>query len=270
MVSCTNQSTESNASLGKYHTADDALQFDEELEMEPPQTAEPPAPPQSTLEKGSKIIKNGFMNFEVDKLEKAKSKVDTIVKSIGGYYENEQFTSYGNRNSYTLRLRIPNAKFDSIINEIESDIGDMKSKNVTAKDVTEEFVDLNIRLENNLAYLSQYKEILRKAKSVKEILEVQEKIRRIEEEINSKKGRLKFLEDKVSYSTLNLEITELISKSDTNKPSFGGRLASAFNSGVQGFLSFVVGLVSLWPFVVIGLLVFLGRKRILNVFIRKK
>jgi len=265
IVSCQNESDLSNSNLGKFYAGDDAIAVSEEIDMEPPMNSTPPSPPiEFKLEKGSKIIKNGFMKFEVDNLESAKSKVDTLLKNINGYYENEQYNSYGNRTSYSLQLRIPNSKFDSTISVIENAIGDMKSKNIKAKDVTEEYVDLNIRLENNLAYLNQYKEILRKAKSVKEILEVQEKIRRIEEEINSKKGRIKYLDDKVKYSSLNLEITELITREISNKPNFGRRLINAFNNGVQVFLSFIVGLVNLWPFLLLIIFIFIGRKSLMD------
>jgi len=269
LMGCGHDSSESNLEMGKYHTPDNALALEEEIEMEAPRTTERLAPSEFSLEKGSKIIKNGSMNFEVTKLEVAKNKVDEILKRYDGYYENEQYNAYGNRISYALQLRIPNTNFDSLIYIIEKGIGEMKSKNIRAKDVTEEYVDLNIRLENNNAYLNQYKEILTKAKSIKEILEVREKIRRIEEEINSKKGRLKFLDDKVKYSTLNLEISELLTAEISKKPKFGIRLAHAFNNGVQSFLSFFIGLVSLWPFVILLMLLFVGRKPILNMLSRK-
>jgi len=264
LVSCDKLSIESASNFGKNGVFEGALEFEDEFEI--PRTSKPPStpPPPFTLEKGSKIIRNGFMKFEVNRLEKAKSKIDTILQSTTGYYENEQFESYGNRASYSLQLRIPNTKFDSILYVIEKGVGELKSKHVTAEDVTEEYVDLNIRLENNLAYLKQYKEILLKTKSVKEILEVQEKIRRIEEEIESKKGRLKYLDDKVKYSTLNLEITELIAGEISSNPNFGRRIINAFNNGVQGFLSFIIGIVNLWPFVMVGILIFLGRKPIMR------
>lgn len=276
ILSCQNPMSESKPTMGKYNTPDDALTYDEEIEMEPPRTGEPPPPPpiieevpdeeieEHFFEKGSKIIKNGHMNFEVDKLEIAKVKIDTFLSGCHGYYESEQYNSYGNRISYSLRLRIPNTKFDSLVNLLEQGVGNLKSKNVTATDVTEEYVDLSIRLDNNLAYLKQYKEILIRAKSVKEILEVQDKIRRIEEEIDSKKGRLKFLDDKVKYSTLQLELSELITTEISNKPNFGRRIVNAFNNGVQGFLSFIVGLVNQWPFLILIFLIFLGRKPILD------
>lgn len=269
MISCHSESEQSRQQMGKHHIPDDAIMLDEEIEIEPPQTTSSPSP-EVELEKGSKIIKNGSMQFEVDELESAKSKVDSILTLCNGYYENEQYNSYGNRISYSLQLRIPNIKFDSLIRVIENGVGELKSKNINAKDVTEEFVDLNIRLENNLAYLNQYKEILRKAKSVKEILEVQEKIRRIEAEINSKKGRIKYLNDKVKYSTLSLQLTQLTTTEVASGPSFVIRIADAFNNGVQIFLSFLVGLVSFWPFLILLGLAIFGRKSILKLIRKQK
>lgn len=264
LVSCHDQSTESDLQVGIHEVSAYSLTIDEELEIEPPRSAEPSAPSEFSLEKGSKIIKNGSMILEVTELEKAKNKVDIILQNCKGYYENEQFNSYGNKMSYSLRLRVPSSKFDSVISVIESGIGDLKSKNIKAKDVTEEYVDLNIRLENNFAYLKQYKAILKKAKSVKEILEVQEKIRRIEEEINSKKGRLKYLDDQVKYSTLNLEVSELIASNIAQRSNFGRRLTNAFNNGIQGFLSFIIGMVNLWPFVILFIILIIFRKPIVH------
>jgi hypothetical protein len=204
------------------------------------------------------------MKFEVIKLNEVKADIDSIVKTFGGYYENEKYNAYQNRISYNLIIRMPSEKFDSTIVELESGIGKLVNKKISAEDVTEEYVDLNIRLNNNLAYLKQYKAILAKAKTIKEILEVQKKIRRIEEEIESKKGRLKYLDNKTSFSTLNLEITELASGDFSNKPKFGNRIVNAFNNGIRHFGNFLVFLISIWPFILGIALLYYGRKPLLN------
>ncbi len=262
LVCCQHNSMDNYGDLGKHFGAEDALIY-EEAEIEPPRSAEPPLP-EDMIEKGSKIIKRGNMKFEVKELDVAKYKIDLVLENCRGYYENEHYSSFGDRTTYSLQLRIPNSKFDSLIHVIEKGVGQLVSKNITADDVTEEYTDLNIRLNNNLAYLKQYKIILQKAKSVKEILEVQEKIRRIEEEIESKKGRINYLDDKVKYSTLNLEISELIISEIAGAPTFTRRLLNAFNNGAYGFLSLIVGLVSLWPLLILTFLLVIARKPILR------
>lgn len=257
-------SLEARKNMGDSSYADQAT----EEKMESPRTAEPPPPPETELEKGSKIIKNGNLTFEVDDLKKSKSTVDSILKKLNGYYENEQFSSYGNRNNYSLKIRIPNSKFDTLVFLLENGKGKLLDKNISAKDVTEEYVDLNIRLKNNLAYLNQYKEILKKAKTIKEILEVQEKIRKIEEEIDSKKGRIKFLDDKVQFSTILLELSEYVELEESGN-SFLDKIKSAFQNGFQLLLNIIIGLVNLWPFLLLIVLISLMRKNIFSFFKRK-
>ncbi len=265
---CQDTISESNIGLGKQYTPDDALIYDEELELEPPRIAIPPPPPMVeevseegyAYGKGSKIVKSGRMKFKVHELDSVKGRVDSILKIYHGYYENEQFNTNGNSNSFVLKIRIPNVYFDSIILLFENGIGKLESKYLRTIDVTEEFVDLNIRLDNKLAYLNQYKQILQKAKSVKDILEIQEKIRRIEEEIDSNNGRLKYLNDKVKYSTLDLEISNRVSSKVASKPSFASRITSAFYNGFQGFFNIIIKLVGVWPFVLFMILLFLVRR----------
>ena len=257
-----------NHDSSKFHDLSGLISYDEES-IAPPMTSEPPAPPSFSLEKGSKIIKRGNMDIKVEKLELAKQRVDSILKYSNGYYENEQYISYGNSISYELIVSIPNTKFDSLIYQMQNGIGELLSKNITAKDVTEEYVDLNIRLENNLAYLNQYKQILKKAKSVKEILEVQEKIRNIEEEIENKKGRLKFLDDKVLFSTLSLDLTQQI-EVKAKRSNFSERISKAFKNGGSSFLSFIVGLVNLWPFILLIIILLFVRKPLWNKIRGKK
>jgi len=261
LFACQGQQPTEESSMGKYHTPDDALYLDEEIEMEPPRSAENSSE-DIELEKGSKIIKVGHLGFEVSNLERVKAQVDSLVNDAKGYLENEQFSSSYNRNSYTLRIRVPNDQFDSLIDRLEKGAGKLTSKSINSRDVTEEFVDINLRLKNKLSYLEQYQTILKKARTIKEILEVQEKIRRIEEEIESKKGRLKYLQDKVQYSTVNLELSELISTEISNRPSYLKRFGNAFVSGVHSFLDFAIGMVSLWPFMILIVFLWIGVRTI--------
>ncbi len=267
VYSCQNiVSEERSSSVGEYQISSDELSYEDEIEVEPPRTAEPQPPVDIALTKGSKVIKIGNMDFEVSKLEVAKRKIDALLDSVNGYYENELYRSFGNRISYVLKARIPTERFDELINVLESGVGELKSKSISRKDVTGEFVDVNVRLENNLAYLKQFQSILLKAKSIKEILEVQEKIRRIEEEIESKKGRLKYLNENVKYSTLNMEISELISRKKSSSQSFGHRIVKSFENGIQGFLNFIIGIVNFWPFLLLIVFLYFGRRPVLNSF----
>jgi len=236
----------------------------EEMEIEPPRSSAPQNPKLQTLDKGSKIMKEGNMAFEVTKIEKAKLGIDEILRTHNGYYEQEQYNAYGNRNTYSLILRVPNSNFDNLIDDIESGSGQLIQKNIRAKDVSEEYIDLNIRLDNTLVYLNRYKDLVKQMSKKTEIVEMQEKIRRIESEIESKKGRLRFLEDRVQYSRVSIELSELVITNIASRPSFGKQLINALSNGAVMLSGLILGLVNFWPFVLLFVIGFVGRKSLLK------
>jgi len=216
-----------------------------------------------------KIIKDGRLGIKVTELEKAKSRIDTMVKNNGGYYANENFNNTDYEASYNLRVRIPTDKFEKFIAEVESGDGEILYKQVDARDVTDQFIDLETRLQTKRNYLTRYRELLKQAKSVKEILEIEEKIRGLEEEIESTTGRLKYLGDLVDYSSLDLMISKRKDFKYTpgERDKFTERLKQSLSKGWIGFVDFLLLLIRIWPFWIIAAVLFYFWKRFKN---RKK
>lgn len=212
---------------------------------------------------GKKIIKDGRINIKVSQLEETKLRVDSLVIRYEGYYSNESLSNNDYESAYNLQIRIPSPNFENFIEEIESGEGEVMFKNIDARDVTEEFIDLETRLANKRDYLKKYNELLKQAKGVKDILEIEEKSRVIEEEIESAEGRLKYLSNQVAFSTLDLSITKekgYVYRS-RNKNDFGERLKYSLSNGWFGFVDFLLFLLGLWPFLLlIALLVPLWKR----------
>lgn len=213
-----------------------------------------------------KIIKDGRLGIKVTEVEKAKSRIDSLVKNNGGYYANETFNNTDYEASYNLRIRIPTDKFEKFIAEVESGDGEILYKQIDARDVTDQFIDLETRLETKRNYLARYRELLEKAKSVKEILEIEEKIRGLEEEIESTTGRLKYLGDLVDYSSLDLMISKRKEFKYTpgERDKFTERLKQSLSKGWIGFVDFLLFLIRIWPFWIIAGILFYFWKRFRN------
>lgn len=210
-----------------------------------------------------KIIKDGDISIRVNDLDKAKHTIDQAVKINNSYYETEDFQNNGNRISYELKIRIPSEHFEKLLNSIESGNGEITAKNIRARDVTEEYVDLSTRLNNKKLYLKKYNDLLTKAKSVKDIIEIQENIRNLQEELESTEGRLKYLNDQISYSTLNINIYK--DKEYTFKPkkqdSFIERLKTSINNGWSKVIDFTLLLIQNWALVIlsVGIIIIIRR-----------
>ena len=196
-----------------------------------------------------KIIKDGRMGIRVDELEKTKTRTDSLIKANGGYYANENYTNNDYESAFQLKIRIPNTNFEKLISALETGEGEILYKEIDARDVTEEFIDLGIRLENKKNYLARYNEILKQARSIKEILDVEEKMRGLEEEIESAEGRLRYLSDQVAFSTLDLNITKRkeFRYNPDKRDSFFQRLKQSLSKGWFGFLDFLLFMIRVWP-----------------------
>lgn len=210
-----------------------------------------------------KIIKDGRMGLKVTDLEKTKTRIDTLVRNFGGYYANENFSNTDWESSFNLKIRLPFSNFEKFIAVIESGIGEVQYKGIDARDVTDQFIDLETRLENKRNYLARYNDLLKQAKSVKEILEIEEKIRVLEEEIDSVTGRLKYLSDLVDYSTLDLTITKRkeFKYNPADRDRFAERLKQSLSKGWFGFVDFTLFLIRIWPVWIIVILLIFAWKR---------
>ncbi|UFK97333.1 DUF4349 domain-containing protein [Kaistella faecalis] len=200
-----------------------------------------------------KIIKNGEMGLAVANINEAKSKVDGILKKQNAYTQSETFSNTETSEDLNLVIRVPHENFDQLISSFADGIGAVEYKNISSEDVTEEYTDVAIKLENKRIYLEKYRNLLKNAATTKDMLEIQENIRKLEDEIDVAEGRLRFIDDRVNYSTLRLSLSKEKPRSSvTSKIGFGSRFTDSVAQGWNIFVSFVLGLISLWPFFILA------------------
>lgn len=218
--------------------------------------------PKKTDTISKKIIKNGDMKIQVGDIKKTQNQVNEIIRKNNAYIQKEEFQNTDMDDNLTLIIRVPHKNFDALISSFSNGVGSVLSKNISSSDVTEEYTDVAIKLANKKIYLEKYRDMLKSAATTKDMLEIQENIRELEDEIDVAEGRLRFIDDRVNYSTLNLNLyKEKVRSSATSKIGFGSRFIDSLTEGWNSFVSFLLGLVSLWPFfLIIPFIVLLWRK----------
>lgn len=151
-----------------------------------------PAPPR----KERMLIYSGELSVEVPRAEDAGKQFLAMVEQWGGYLQSQSGTAW--------TVRVPAAHFDEAFAAVRA-AGRVLAENRRANDVTEEFVDLGIRVDNARKSRDRLLAILEKADQVEDILKIEKELRRLTEEIERMEGRLKFLKDQVAMSTLRAE-----------------------------------------------------------------
>lgn len=200
-----------------------------------------------------KIIRDGRMELKVRSLDTARGQADSLVTRLGGYYASESLSNYGLETSLHLRIRIPAAAFDALVEGLTNSGGEVVFKNIDLRDVTDQFIDLESRLHTKRQYLARYRELLKQARSVSEILEIEAQIRQLEEELDSTAGRLKYLADQVDLSTLNLTLTHKKPYSFTpeERGKFTEKLKQSLINGWYSSVDLFLLILGIWPLWVI-------------------
>lgn len=199
-----------------------------------------------------KIIRTANIRLEVKNVTFSTGEVQEIAKKFDGLVQSSsvQATSK-NRYSGTVTIRIPAEHFDLAISEISA-IGIILSSSVNAEDVTEEYVDLQAQRDALSYQLDQYNRLLTKGQNVSEILEVQKEIERVQVELDRIVGKMKYLDNRISLSTITVGLSE---PAQLETPG-GYSLPSVISEGIAGFVNTVVWLfiaiLTILPLVLVG------------------
>lgn len=231
--------------------ADQAMAVNNEAVPEQAQTSPSSGP--------KKIIKDGRISIKTNDIVLGKKNVDALVKQFNGYYDNEELQNDDRNTSYDLKIRVPAKNFEELVAAIESGKDEIINKSIHSRDVTGEYIDIESRINSKREYLKRYKELLAKANTVKDILEIQENIRNLQEEIESREKQLKYLSDQVDFSTLDINLFKL--KEYTYKPvqedKFLERIKKSVSNGWSSFVSLVLWIISKWPYLLLIVAIYL-------------
>lgn len=194
-----------------------------------------------------KIIRTGELRFEVGDPEKARANVLERVKDAGGYVEGDDRNDQGNALITTLRVRIPAGIFDVFVASL-ADLGTLQYQSINASDVTAEWVDVEARLKAKREVEARFLEIVKQAKNVTEVLEVERELGNVRAEIEGMEARMKNLRDQVGMSTLTIACV----KPRAGSVSTGPQAGVALREGWNNLLRVLVGALYIWPFVLLA------------------
>lgn len=217
--------------------------------------------------KEAKLIKTGEVRYQVENVMESTKGIRKTIQQMGGYISNLEFRNnrYFLENKFTVK--IPRAYFDPVLDTINNSVLFIDYENINTRDVTEEYMDLETRLKTKLEVKARYETVLRKqAKTVKDILETEEKLGKIQEEIEAAQGRLKYLQNRVSYSTIVIELYEKVDYKEepvSYEKSFWIQSKEGFVQGWELISLIVVGIIHIWPVVLIfcGTIIWFRTKR---------
>jgi hypothetical protein len=212
-----------------------------------------------------KVIKKGDLHFETSSNQETRAFITKQVLELKGYISDDDFYKYDNRTEYRITLRVPSNQFDQLLNRLTSHAKKINRSNINTSDVTDEFVDIEARLKTKKELENRYRELLKEANSVDDMLAIERELGTLRADIESVEGRLRLLDNLVSYSTLSVSFYE----KHNAALGFGLRLGEALETGWSGLLWLIVAITSLWPFILSAVILVFVYRRLINNISRK-
>lgn len=195
-----------------------------------------------------KIIRNADLSLESETPEETQRRITSIAEANGGFVVESQQTSSDvratKRDIVTMSVRVPSQKFADTLAQIRATSEKVIFETVKGDDVTEEFIDIEARLKAKKALEQQFVEIMKRAYSIDDALSVQSQLADVRGEIEKIEGRMRFLENQSSLSTIKIKLQTPAAFS-ASSTGFSNRLGQSFGTGFEFALNFVLGLVTL-------------------------
>jgi hypothetical protein len=194
------------------------------------------------------IIRTAHLRFQVKELNESTLAFQEAVRRFNAQVTSSNQTQDAGYLTTFMQIRVNHQQFDALVEELLKSSIYLNNKAINAQDVTEEYIDLNTRLRTRKALEARYLEILQQARTVEDIMKVEQQLSQVREQIESQEARLKYLKDQVQLSTIHLEAYQRTAYAAEPTIGFLDKLGQSIRNGWVFFVSFMLGMVSLWPF----------------------
>jgi hypothetical protein len=227
--------------------------------------------PFSAADISRKIIFTANLSLNSGDVGRSFNDASSLARSNGGYVERSQYSNNpedNSKRSASLTIRVPVQNYDALVASLRTMAGvTVDTEGSNSNEVTEQYTDLVSRLRNLERTEQQYLKLLTEAKSIQDILTVQDRLSGVRSQIEQIQGRLKVLDDLTDFATINLVVAPVVTKAAEG--SSGWSFSEVFVTSLEGSLVvaqvvaagiIVLFVAGIWLVIPVGLGLYANRK----------
>jgi Domain of unknown function (DUF4349) len=219
------------------------------------------------------VIYQAELQLRVKKFEQTLQNLESQVVKYGGYISESNVSKDGvEQISGRITVRIPQKNFQAFLHDAEGQAAEVLQRNITGTDVTEEYVDLDSRLKSKRVVEERLTSFMQSAQKTEDLLKISADLAAVQEEIETIQGRMKYLDNQTSLSTVHISLYENkvivpnlededLNTWDKTKKQFM-KSTNMLLAAISGFVVFVIGnLPILGILAVVAVLIYLYIKK---------
>lgn len=203
-----------------------------------------------------KLIYEAELRVVVDNFDQIERDILGLIEDAGGYQADISIDrQQRRRRSGRWVARIPVSQYQEFLLEIQS-LGVPEHLRQTAIDVSEEYVDLESRLRNKRRLEERILELLNdNTGKISDIVVVERELSEVRSAIEQMEGRKRYLQNRTSFATVNIQIQERIEYTPPQQPGLGIRLWQSAQASLRGIFNasvmVMIGVAALIPWLIV-------------------
>jgi hypothetical protein len=210
---------------------------------------------QTQASEGRNLIRKVALELVVANVDAASTDLRRLAVKYHGFVDHVQFRQVAGSASGELQLRVPADQLDATLAEFKKSVVKVEHEEVVANDVSHEWIDNDARMHNLKASEQQYLEIMKRARSIKEVLDVTEKLNDVRGNIEQLQVEMNVMQHDVAMSAISIVLVP--QSADPGllagwHPLLSAKSASnSLISGVSAWCDFMIGVFIIAPAVLL-------------------
>jgi hypothetical protein len=186
----------------------------------PPGTPVPGPSPDAVFRS---VIRTARLTVDVDRYDAGARTLLDIAEGAGGFIADSSYSEEEGRPQGEFTLRVPAGRFGAAVKDAEA-MGTVRQRQISAQDVTEEYVDLQARQRNLERHEQQLLTFMDRANKVPDLLAIEQELSRVRGQIEQITGRLRYLSHNVEMATIIVTLSEHPKKTHAGLWDFGATI----------------------------------------------
>lgn len=189
------------------------------------------------------VVRTAALRVRVDDIFAASAGARGVAERFGGFVASEQTDT----EEATLALKVATDRLDEALTALD-DLGDVAHREQQAEDVTEQVVDIEVRIANQRASVERVRALLAEAKTVNEIMQIEEELTKRQAELESLEKRAATLAGQTELATVDVTFSSRGAPVVDERSGFLAGLESGWNAFVTTATVMLTVLGALLPF----------------------